>query len=265
MNLRRILRLARSFVKVNAIDQLAHPKSFWFAILSKILRVVIVLIFFQAIFLQVDHIGSWRRNDVLVLLATYFTFESLIIITFHRNLAYYLPSYLRKGSFDHYLTKPIPVLPHVAFRIVDLMDTVSTLPVIALWLYLFSNGIVQPTLASFTLFVLSCLLAIAFTFSLSTVVAAISFWSITQTGFGRLYEQLFRTGRYPTDAFGTYPTFVFTYLLPFVTVGTLPASALNGLLEPTTLVGVSVSVALFALLARMLWRAGLKRYSSASS
>ncbi|MBI4089875.1 MAG: ABC-2 family transporter protein [Candidatus Kerfeldbacteria bacterium] len=229
------------------------------------LRVVIVLIFFQAVFLHVNQIGSWHRDDILVLLAVYFTIESLIIITFHRNLAYYFPSYVRKGSFDHYLTKPIPVLPHVAFRVVDLMDTISTLPVGVLWAYLLATGTVHLTVASSTLFVLSGLLAIVFTFGLSTIVAAISFWSISQTGLGRLYEQLFRTGRYPTDALGSSQGFLFTYILPFITVGTLPASALNHLIEPTTLAGVALSVLVFALLARMLWRRGLRRYSSASS
>lgn len=265
MRLSRIITLGSLFFRLSLMQQLAYRKSFILAIISKMLRMAIVIIFFKAIFLHVDRIGTWNQDSVLTLIATYLTFESLIIITFHRNLAYYLPDHLRKGTFDGFVTKPIPVLPHVGFRIVDTMDLVSSIPVVGLWVYLITHGLVQPSLGDLVMFTYAAVLAVVFTFSLSTIVAAISFYSLVPTGLGRIYEYLFRTGRYPADSLGAPQGQLLTYVIPFAVVGSVPAQALNGLLTPATIIGVSVSVVIFALIASWTWRRGLRRYSSASS
>lgn len=265
MNIRKFWRIAASFISMSFMDQMSHRKSFLFAMASKMLRSAILLIFFQAIYLKVDHIGTWSYNDVLVLLAVFLTFESLVSITFHRNLAYYFPDYLRKGTFDGHLVKPIPLLPHVAFRVIDLMDAFSTLPVIVLWIYILSKGIIHPTPVDVALFFAACLIGLALLFSVSTIIAAISFWSLIPTGLGRLYEQLYRTGRYPTDSLGPMPGLLLTYIVPFATIGTIPASALRGVLHPLTIIPAAMVVLLFVVLARFLWKRGLARYSSASS
>ncbi|MBI4426445.1 MAG: ABC-2 family transporter protein [Candidatus Kerfeldbacteria bacterium] len=265
MRFHRIAKLTSLFFRLSFMQQLAYRKSFWLAIISKVLRMAIVLIFFEAVFLHVDRLGSWDRPAVLTLIATYLTFESLIIITFHRNLAYYLPDHLRKGTFDGFVTKPVPVLPHVGFRIIDTMDLISSTPILALWVYLISQGIVRPSLTDVAVFAYAVVLGLAFTFSLSTIVASISFHSLVSTGLGRIYEYLFLTGRYPTDSLGTQQSQLLTYVIPFAVVGSVPAQALNGLLTPNVLLGVTVPVVVFAWLAKVAWQRGLKAYSSASS
>lgn len=265
MTFRRFTSVLRLFFRLSLLNQLMYRKSFVLAVVTKMLRMVVLLIFFEAIFLHVERIGTWNRDAVLTLIAVYLTFESLIIITFHRNLAYYLPDLLRKGTFDGILVQPMPVLPHVSFRIVDTMDLFSTLPIVALWLYILRQGFLHPSVGDILLFLLASLLAIIFTFSLSTIIAALSFWSLVPTGFGRIYENFLRMARYPTDVLGTTQGFLLTYIVPFAIVGTIPASALRSALSPAVLVWSSVSIVVIALLARALWKRGLERYSSASS
>lgn len=259
------MRIAGRFVRLSLMDQLAHRKSFIIAVVTKILRAATMIVFFEAIYLRVPSIGTWSRLDALVLVACFLTFESIAVITFHRNLAYYFPSYLQKGTLDLRLTQPLPLLPHVAFRVIDLMDLTAAIPVTGVWWYLATHGALHPSIGELTAFLMTFLLGLIFLFCLGTIVAAASFWSLAPTGYGRLFEHLFRTGRYPTDALGGAQRFALTSLIPFALVGTIPAQVLLGRTGPMTILWSLILVIVFALIARTLWQRGLRRYSSASS
>ncbi len=261
----RFARIAAAWIRTSFSQQTRYRMSFFLAVFGKVLRAAILVAFFQILFNRVPTIGTWDRNATLVLIASFMTFESLAMITFHRNLAYYLPDHLRKGSFDLLLVQPLPPLLNVGFRVVDLMDAVSFVPVVGLWWYIVANGMVDVSATAVVQFAASCAIAVALMFSLSTIVASLSFWTIVQTGLGRFYEQLYRIGRYPVDALGTVQGVLFTYVVPLAFVGTIPASALKGLMDWPTLVLAGSSVAVIALAARLLWRKGLRRYASASS
>lgn len=196
----------------------------------------------------------------------YLTLESIVLITFHRNLAYYLPDHLRKGTFDYFLVTPLPTLPHVAFRIIDCMDIISTVPIVcALWIFVFANHILVVTFAGIIWFSISVVLALTFLWCMNLLIAGISFWTIIPTGLGRLYEQLFRTSRYPLDSLGAVQGFIFTFIVPFALIGTIPARIMTGVpIEKTVLVMIPI-VIVFMLTALSVWNSGVRHYSSASS
>lgn len=250
---------------MSSMDQLIHRKSFVIAVVTKILRAALIVVFFESVFLQVKTVGAWDERSMLVLIACFMTIESFIVVTFHRNLSYYVPDYLRKGTFDYYLVRPLRLLPQVAFRVVDLMDLISFIPVAGLWWYILSQGILHPGFLEVSLFAVSMITCLVFLFSVSTIIASVSFWSIIPSGVGRMFEAFYRTARYPTDALQAPQEFLFTFLLPFALAGALPARALLGRLPAMTLVWSVLAVVVAAIISQMLWKAGLKRYSSASS
>lgn len=261
----RLAGVVGAWIRMNFSQQTRYRTSFVLAVIGKVLRAALLVTFFQVLFMRVPAIGTWDRNSTLVLIAVFMTFESLISVTFHRNLAYYLPDHLRKGTFDLLLTQPLPPLFHVGFRVVDLMDAVSFVPVVGLWWFIIARGMLQPNMEMLLQFAVASAAAVVLMFSLSTIVAAISFWTIVQTGLGRFYEQLYRVGRYPIDALGTVQGIWLTYVVPLAVVGTVPAKALSGVLTWHSL-GLSwCAVAVVAVIARAIWRQGLRRYESASS
>lgn len=261
----RLGSITAVWIRMNFSQQTRYRTSFVLAVIGKVLRAATLVAFFLILFDRVPTIGTWNRNNTLVLIAVFMTFESLVMTTFHRNLAYYLPDQLRKGTFDLLLVQPLPPLFHVGFRIVDLMDAVSFIPIIGLWSFIVLNGMIHPTALMVLQFFVSCVLAVTLMFSLSTIIASLSFWTIVQTGLGRFYEQLYRIGRYPVDALGTVQGFFFTYVVPLAVVGTVPARALTGLLEWKMLGYSCIAVVVISVFARFLWKKGLRQYSSVGS
>ena len=69
----------------------------------------------------------------------------------------------------------------------------------------------------------------------------------------------------PFDVFPTTPRLALTYALPLAFIVFVPAQAITGRLQLWQLPTAIALAAIFLILANLAWRAGLRRYSSASS
>jgi ABC-2 type transport system permease protein len=80
-----------------------------------------------------------------------------------------------------------------------------------------------------------------------------------------LYGALWQLGRYPVSIYRQPIRFALTFVLPVAFVATLPARVLTRDLEPV-LIAAGLTVACAAMLGVwIVWNAGLRRYTSATS
>lgn len=262
--MKKYLKLIWLFGKWSLMDQMAYRGTFLLAVFAKISRMIIPFIFFQAVFLKVPQVAGWTFQEVAVLLATYITIESLAVITFHRNMAYYLPDSLRKGEFDFLLVKPVNILFFTSFKVIDFFDLTSALTALGIWIYIFCLWDINIAPANIILFFFACLVALGFWYALLLILASISFWTIVATGLGRFLESLTRTARYPAHIFkGAWHIFFF-YFFPLAFISTLPAGVLLDKIEPLYLLYGFIFTVFFLLLAVKFWQYGLKHYQSAA-
>src|SRR3972149_7747968 len=98
--MKRYLTLFWLFIKVGLMRQMAYRPHFFMMIVGKVIRIALLFFFFQAIFFQVDRIGQWTLDQVLLLFATFQVVDFLMSITFHRNLAFHFPSRVQTGELD---------------------------------------------------------------------------------------------------------------------------------------------------------------------
>ena len=92
---------------------------------------------------------------------------------------------------------------------------------------------------------------------------SLAFWFVSVENLSVLFDAVYEAARYPVSAYPGALRFLFVYLVPVAWTTTIPASALTGRLGPATAAG-AVVVALLTLCAtRLLWRAALRRYTSA--
>lgn len=262
----RYLRLFRTLIKFGFIRATAYPPSFFAAIIGKFLRIGLTLVFFQAIYLHTSILAGWNYSEILVLAASYFSFEVIALATFWRNLMFWLPQRLQDGSFDLLLTKPISPLFYTSFKIIDAFDiTASSISVGLLWWYIFSKQIIAPSLFEIGLFLLLSVIAIIFLFSFLLIIASISFWTITATGAGRLFESVFRAARFPGDIFKGPARIALLYILPVGLIVSVPADVLRGKLAWPHIIYFFVFAAILSFIAYRFWNYALRHYSSASS
>lgn len=246
-------------------NQLAFRPSFILAIIGKVARALILILMFQVIYFNTPLLAGWKYEEIFLLLVTFLTIESIIIITFHRNLSYYLPNLLRKGNFDFILTKPLSPLFQTSFRVIDFMDLASFTVVAYLWYYYFSHYAPAFSFGQIIFYLLLLVNALFFIFSLLTIIATSAFWTINTDGLGRLFENIIRIARFPTDIFRGLVGFIFLYLFPIGMISTVPSKFLIGTIKWYYLLYLILFNIFLFLASQKVWRFGLKHYSSASS
>lgn len=244
---------------------MAYRPSFFLAIIGKVVRMLFLILFFQVIYMYTSVLSGWSFKEIFLLAITYLTVESVMIITFHRNLSYYLPDYLRKGDFDFLLTKPINLLFYTSFRIIDLMDSVSAVTIIYLWYYYISYYSLSLSFASSVLYIVFIFCAIVFVFSLLVVIASTAFWTINATGLGRFFENLIHTARFPTSIYRGFLSTLFLYIFPIGFVANVPSEVFLGKANPWYLGYALCFTFVFFFISQKIWNLALRRYSSASS
>lgn len=262
----RYLRLFIVLIKFGFIRATAYPPSFFAAILGKFLRIGLTLVFFQAIYLHTSILAGWNFSEILVLAASYFSIEVIVLATFWRNLMFWLPQRLQDGSFDSLLTKPIYPLFYTSFKIIDAFDlTASFISLALLWWYIFSRHIIVPTFFEAGLFMFLSAIAVIFIFSLLLIIASTAFWTITATGAGRLFESVFRAARFPGDIFKGPAKIALLYILPIGLIISIPADVLRGKFAWPHIIYLIIFTAVLSFIAFKFWHFALRRYSSASS
>jgi ABC-2 type transport system permease protein len=96
-----------------------------------------------------------------------------------------------------------------------------------------------------------------------TVCAA--FYVVKIDNLSYLFSSIFDAARWPSTIFRGVLSVIFTFVIPLALMTTYPALALLGKLPGTTLALAMPGSVLFALLARLVWRRSIGKYTSASS
>jgi ABC-2 type transport system permease protein len=179
--------------------------------------------------------NGWDLSSALVVMAYFSALQVLlggVVGPSMRDLV----ERVRTGSFDYVLLKPLDPQATVSasrcrpWSILDLVTPIAMV-VYAFWV--------------------AC--------------AALAFW------VGRLDNLLFLLGaifdlaKWPVAVFPGAWRIVFTFVIPVALMTTFPAMALLGSLQPHQIAGTVVGSAAMFVASRLIWRAAIRSYTSASS
>jgi len=102
-------------------------------------------------------------------------------------------------------------------------------------------------------------------YSFWIMLATTAFWLVRVENILVVFQSMYEAGRWPVSIYPRWLRFALTFIVPVGFAVTVPAQALAGQLSwPLLAAAAALAVALFAA-ARLLWRAGLRRYQGASS
>ena len=261
----RYLILCFILFKFALMRQMAYRSHFLLMITGKVVRMALLLLFFQAIFLKVDRLGTWSFDQVLLLFATFHIVDYLMSITFQRNLAYRLPQMIQTGELDTRMILPVNLLFMSSMEELDLMDFFSSIPAFAFLVWVLDRIDFAFSWAQGLAYLMFMANALLFMFAVVLIISATSFWTVQSYGLSRVFDNLMKIGRYPLDIFEGFWKVLFVYLLPLVLIAQVPSQALLATLTPGfAAFGLSVTF-VFLVAALFLWNRGLKNYLSASS
>jgi viologen exporter family transport system permease protein len=253
-------RLIRAFFQNCLAREMMFRASFVMSLLSGYGWSLIMLLFLTTVVARVQRIGNWEQRDIYVLVGTFMIVQSVTQFLFESNM-WRISSYVREGTLDFILTKPVDSQFFTSLRYLRLPSLGLLLPGVAL----VATGARAPfVLSDLLLYLASVLGGLAILYSISFMLATTTIW-LVRAEMGGLVYGMFDVMRLPADVYPRVVRFTLTYVLPLVFIASVPAQTLQHRGHAVwALAGTGIGLAMLAV-SRALWRFALRSYSSTGS
>lgn len=223
------------------------------------------LSFISVIYLHTEHIGTWSKWEVVMLVGASHFIQQIFQAFFLINCTN-LSELVRTGKLDFLLLLPVNTRFLVSLRQVDLGAFVNALSATAVMVYAARRMAYVPTAGEAAGFLALCAAGILIHYSLMLMLASTSFWTVRAQGIVWGYYNLFQIARMPDEAFRGLFKVVFTFAIPMLLVSNVPVRLLVDKLSSAgpllLLLGMAVAC---LVISELVWRASVRRYTSASS
>jgi len=253
-----------AFLKVNLQQALAYRTDTLLNIFMNLLWLGWELVSLQIIFANTTDLSGWGMGELIALLGVWRVTNTLFAAIIWPNTERFNLS-IQDGSFDYNLLQPVNS---------QFLVTISRIVVWRAWelilaAILIIAGIGLSDRSVSLMSVLSFLTltgsGMAVLYSLWIMMIAFTFWFVKFDNNVTILHALMDAGRYPVTVYPAWLRIIVTFIIPIAVATTVPLQALRGDLGPLQVL-VFLGIGLAAvLISSQVWRAGVKRYSGASS
>jgi ABC-2 type transport system permease protein len=258
------LKLISTFLKVNLQIDLAYRTDTLVNILVNLMWLGWELLGLSIIFSNTTSLGGWGIGQLVALLGV-FRLVNMMMAAFIWPATEKFNNSIRDGSFDYILVQPVNSLFLVSFsRIVvwRVWDLALGLILIVAGIHMSGNLVSLPAMLGFLLLAAAGALVI---YSLWIVLIALTFWFVKFDNNVTIIQALLDAGRYPATIYPPWLRLIVTFIVPIALATTVPLQGLRGDLSAWQVVMFLVIGLVSFLVATRVWKAGMQRYSGASS
>lgn len=259
----RSLVLFGTIFSMSLRRSLAHRTNLVFEGLVSVTNVAAGLLVLAVIFGQTETLAGWTQADVVVLLGTYHIASGILWTFIEPNVAWFRNQVI-DGKLDDTLLKPVSSLFMTSLGSCapwGLFQVVVGLVVVGVGSQI---GAQSPELDQWASWVLLMMVAVVMIWSSRVFLACLALWV---PGFQPevLYQAAWQFGRYPVGIYPAAIRSVLTWVIPIAFITSLPAQALTRGVSFWWIGGGLAVAAGSIVLVNLVWNAGLRRYTSATS
>lgn len=259
----RYLRIYGIQIKNNWIREAVYRSNFLTSVSVDLIWIGVEFTLFTVIYSNVSMLAGWSKEQVFFFLGIFFASDALFTTLFQKNF-WDFSNLVNRGELDILLTKPI----HPLFLALTRYMNITAIFNLALGLAItlryagpagFEGGWRWLLLPAWLMVGVMIALLVRFSFSIWV------FWTERSWALSRLYYQFFALATKPDTLYPITIRYLILTALPFAFIGSVPARALLHGLSWREYLILGAVLSAFLLMNSILWRAGLRRYQSASS
>ncbi len=260
----RPLRLAWTFFRISALNELQYRVNFFLQLVQSLVAVATALAVLALVFSHTAQLGGWSRDELLAVLGVHILMGGVIRAVIQPNMQRLIDD-VRQGTLDYALTKPADAQLLAStreFRIWQGVDVLVGAVVLAVAAVRVEAAVgIWSALGFAVALLLGAILV--YCFWLALTIGA--FWIVRMEFIVELFDGVYQAGRWPVTIYPGWLRIGFTFLVPIAFAVTLPAEGVTGRLDGATLAGAAAFTAALLAFTRWLWRTGLRRYAGASA
>jgi ABC-2 type transport system permease protein len=216
------------------------------------------------VFSHTSELNGWSQSELLIVMGIFILMGGIINSLIQPNMTRLLEE-IQMGTLDLTLTKPADAQGLVSireFRFWSLTNVLVGLLVLAYGVYHYQGvvGIIQSLV-----FVLTLVLGSIIIYCFWLIITSSAFWFVRVDEIVNLFQGVYAAGRWPVGIYPRWLQLGLTFIIPVAFAVTIPAQALTSRLTPIILAGTFALTVFFLVIARLIWRWGLKNYSGASA
>ena len=262
--MKKYLRLYWLFIKYSVMHAITYRASFVVWSLISIVWTLLLIAFYEILFLNVDTIAGWTKSQVLLVQGFYFMIEMVMWGMMWENMRQ-IPEKINKGTMDLELLKPVNHQFMLSFKTFSLDNMNNFVLGVATIGYALKIGNVTPNLSSFSLALASFILACIFIYSAWFSTMCIAFWFDRIENLYHLFPALRNFWKIPQPFFKGFLRTLFTFVIPITLVTTVPTEFLLGRFNWLNLLVLFVFAIASLFFSRWFFSVAVKRYSGASA
>ena len=263
-SLSRYVSIYSALWKNSVARELMFKGNFLMWIVVELLWFALQLTFISVLYSHTDHIGTWSKWQVVLLIGGSHFIQQIFQAFFLINCTN-LSELVRSGKMDFLLVLPVNTRFVISLRQVDLGAFVNAVSAVGVMFYAARRIPLTPSFGQVLGFLALSAAGVLTHYSLMLLLASISFWTVRAQGIVWGYYNLFNIARMPDEAFHGLFKAVFTFAVPMLLVSNVPVRVLaNKISSYGPWLLLVMSLVCFAV-SEWGWRASVRRYTSASS
>ena len=252
-------RVFRSGMKRNYLYKI----DIFVRILRTILVVGVQIFLLNVLFGKNELYVGWSKSEAYLVIGIWNLLNYLGWSIFSTNLLY-LESKVIEGKFDYILLKPISSDWYASFSDFFITNFITAISGIILIVYYIIVEWGKISLVNVLVGLVAILVAFLIWYAIYLFFAAFTI-SNPRNGVLSIAKELLGLTKYPIDVFGESIKVVFYTVIPIAFLTTLPANIIIGRGKyEFILIGLGIGLILL-LIAKLVWKMNVKKYSSASS
>lgn len=242
---------------------LAFRTNLLFEALASFLGVGAGLAALGIVYTQAETLGGWSLAEAIVLFGTYQIVSGLLWTFIEPNLLWFRGQVV-DGALDDILLRPVPSIFLASLGTCAPLGLLHVVGGVAVLVIGIGRLDAAPTAGAAIAWLLMLGVAVAVAWASRVLLASLAFWAPSVEP-GILYSAVWQFGRYPVTMYRPPLRFALTWVIPISLMGTLPAEALTRGVNPIHLIAGPIGAIGAILVVNVVWRAGLRRYTSATS
>jgi len=263
--IRRYWHIYQALWRNSVIRDMQFKLNFVLWIVVELIWFSLQLAFIGVIYQHTNSIGTWSKWEVVLLVGSSHFIQQVFSTFILTNLTQ-LSEHVRSGRLDFMLLFPLNTRFLVSLRNVDLGGFVNGMASVGVIVFACCKLGLAPGLLEIAGFLALCGVGVMIHWSLMSMLAAVSFWSIKAHGLVWGYYNMFNLARMPDEAFTGWFRAVFRFVLPMLLVANVPVRFFAEKLRSPAEVGLLLGIATLCLLVSgWFWRMSIRHYTSASS